>query len=118
MAKQKIRKGDTVEVIAGLKNRLKGRDDQGKRGEVISVDPKKGLIVVSGLNVRKKHKKPQPGQQGPAGNPQIVEFDAPLPLANVMMVDPKSGKPTRVGFKKVGEKTVRVAKVSGEPLDK
>lgn len=118
MAKQKIRKGDTVEVIAGLKNRLKGRDDQGKRGEVISVDPKKGLIVVSGLNVRKKHKKPQPGQQGPAGQPQIVEFDAPIPLANVMLVDPKSGKPTRVGFKKVGEKTVRVAKVSGEPLDK
>ena len=100
MAKQKIRKGDTVEVISGLKNRLKG------------------LVVVSGLNVRKKHKKPQPGAQGPAGQPQIIEFDAPIPLANVMLVDPKSGKPTRVGFKVVDGKTVRVARASGETLDK
>jgi large subunit ribosomal protein L24 len=112
-AKLKIKKGDTVEVIAG------SRKDKGKRGEVLRVLPKENRIVVQGIAVRKKHKKAQPtAQGGRAGAPQIVEFEAPISVSNVMLVDPKTGELTRVGYKLEGEKWVRVAKASGEILDK
>lgn len=108
--KMKIKKGDTVEVIAGK--------DKGKRGEVLQVLPGENRVVVQGVAVRKKHKKAVPGQSGVQGQPQIMEFDAPIHASNVMVVDPKTNKPTRVGFKNEGGKWVRVAKKSGELLDK
>ncbi|MGQ0601807.1 MAG: 50S ribosomal protein L24 [Anaerolineales bacterium] len=106
----KIKKGDTVEVIAGK--------DKGKRGEVLRVIPKENRVVVQGVAVRKKHKKAAQNQQGRQGAPQIMEFDAPIHASNVMIVDPKTNKPTRVGYKREGDQWVRFAKQSGELLDK
>lgn len=108
--KIKIKKGDTVEVIAGK--------DKGKRGEVLQVLRKENRLIVQGVNVRKKHKKAMPGQTGVQGAPQILEFDAPIHASNVMLVDPKTSEPTRVGFRQEGGKWIRYAKKSGESLDK
>jgi large subunit ribosomal protein L24 len=87
---QRIKKGDTVEVIAGK--------DLGERGEVVAVFPKENRVQVSGVNILKKHQKARQ-----AGNrqvsAQIVEFEGKLDLSNVMMVCPKCDKKTRVGFK-------------------
>jgi large subunit ribosomal protein L24 len=111
MPKLKIKKGDIVEVISG------SRKDKGRRGEVIRVLPAENRIVVQGVNVRKKHKKAQQvAGTGRQGAPQIAEFDAPIHISNVMLVDPKSGELTRVGRKREGEKLVRYAKDSGESL--
>lgn len=86
---QRIKKGDTVEVIAGK--------DVGERGEVVRVLPKENRVVVSGVNTMKKHQKARQ-----AGNQQIqaqiVEFDAPFHLSNVMLVCESCGERTRVGF--------------------
>jgi large subunit ribosomal protein L24 len=108
--KMKIKKGDTVEVIAGK--------DKGKRGEVLRVIPAENRVVVQGVAVRKKHKKAQQNQQRGQGAPQILEFDAPIHASNVMVVDPKTGKPTRIGYRLEGGEWRRVAKKSGELLDK
>jgi large subunit ribosomal protein L24 len=106
---QKIKQGDTVEVIAGR--------DIGFRGEVIEVFPKESRVIVSGVNTRKRHRKARQvgNQQIPA---QIVDFDAPFHISNVMVVDPTTDEPTRVGFKfdDTGRK-VRYAKKSGTILD-
>jgi large subunit ribosomal protein L24 len=87
---QRIKKGDTVEVIAGK--------DLGERGEVVAVLPKKDRVVVQGINVLKKHEKARQ-----AGNQQIkaqiVEFDAPIHLSNVMLVCPNCDARTRVGYR-------------------
>ena len=99
-----IKKGDTVCVISG--------EDKGKKGKVLVVEPKNNKIVVEGVNVVKKHVRPS--QMNPDGG--IVEFEAPIHASNVMIVDPKSGKPTRVGYKFVDGKKVRFAKKSGEVL--
>ena len=102
----KIRKGDRVQVLAGK--------DKGKRGEVLSVSPAEGRAVVQGVNVVKKHSKPQ-GLNQPGG---IQEKEAPIHLSNLALIDPKSDKPTRVGFRVLEDgKKVRVAKGSGEVLD-
>lgn len=87
---QRIKKGDTVEVIAGK--------DLGERGEVIEVLNKESRVVVSGVNLAKRHMKERQigGQRVPA---QIVEFDAPINMSNVMLVCPSCGERTRVGFK-------------------
>jgi large subunit ribosomal protein L24 len=106
---QRIKKGDLVEVIAGK--------DIGLRGEVVQVLPKRNRVIVSGVNTMKRHRKARQvgNQQIPA---QIVEFDAPLHISNVMLIDPKSDKPTRVGFKFTEEgRKVRFAKKSGAILD-
>jgi len=104
---QRIKKGDTVEVIAGK--------DLGERGEVVSVLPKEDRVVVQGVNVMKRHQKAKQAgnQQIPA---QIVEFDAPLHLSNVMLVCPKCDKATRVGyrFKADGRKTRFCKKCSAD----
>ena len=101
----KIKKGDKVVVLSGK--------DKGKTGEVTRVLPKDDRVVVSGVNTVKRHQRPT---QMNAGG--IEEKDAPVHVSNVALVDPKSGEPTRVGFKtlKDGEK-VRVAKKSGEVID-
>jgi len=102
----KIRKGDQVEVIAGA--------DKGKRGEVLKVIPKQGRAIVQGVAVVKRHQKPK-GLGQPGG---IIEQEAPVHLSNLMLVDPKSDKRTRVGFKVLEDgRKVRVARVSGEVID-
>ena len=100
----KIRKGDRVQVLTGK--------DKGKRGEVLSVSPTESRAVVQGINVVKKHSKPQ-GLNQPGG---IQEKEAPIHLSNLALLDPKSDKPTRVGFRMEGEKKVRFAKASGEVI--
>lgn len=87
---QRIKKGDTVEVIAGK--------DLGERGEVIMMLPKENRVVVQGVNILKKHQKArQAGNRQVAA--QIVEFEGKMDLSNVMLVCPKWGKPARVGFR-------------------
>ena len=107
MAKLQIRRGDRVKVISG--------NDKGAEGTVLRVDPEKGRVVVEGVNVRKRHRKPS------AANPEggIVEFEAPIHASNVMLLDPKSGEPTRVraGEGPKGERT-RVAAKSGQVIPK
>ena len=96
--------GDKVIVIAG--------NDKGKQGTIQKVYPKLNKVVVENVNVRKKHKKPT--QQNPEGS--IVEVYAPIDASNVMLVDPKTKKPTRIGHKEVKGKKVRYAKKSGTVL--
>ncbi|MBI4185034.1 MAG: 50S ribosomal protein L24 [Proteobacteria bacterium] len=102
----KIRKGDRVVVLAGR--------DKGKIGEVLRAIPKEGRAVVQGVNMIKRHQRPS------AGNPGgIVEREAPIDASNLAHVDPKTGKPTRVGFKFLEDgRKVRYAKASGEIVDR
>jgi len=101
----KIRKNDRVVVIAGK--------DKGKTGEVIEVLPTEGRVRVRGVNLVKKHQRPTPTQAG-----GILEIEAPLHVSNVAHIDPKTNKPTRVGFRTLEDgRKVRVAKGSGEVID-
>jgi large subunit ribosomal protein L24 len=106
---QKIKKGDRVEVITGK--------DLGERGEVITVMPKANRVIVSGVNLGKKHEKARQvgNRQIPA---QILEFNAPLHISNVMLVCPSCDKPVRVGFrvKDDGHK-VRVCRKCNADID-
>jgi large subunit ribosomal protein L24 len=104
MTKMKIKKGDTVVVLAGK--------DKGKSGEIMSVLTKANRVYVKGVNMVKKHQSPT--ATNPGG---IVAKEASIHVSNVALADPKSGKPTRVGFKvdAKGEKT-RIAKKSGEKV--
>ncbi len=104
MSKLKIKKGDKVVVIAGK--------DKGKTGEVLRVQPKDSRVLVQGVNMVKRHTRPAMGQPG-----GIVEKEATLHVSNVAHIDPKSDKPTRVGFKTLDGRKVRFAKKSGEVLD-
>ncbi|MBN1285128.1 MAG: 50S ribosomal protein L24 [Anaerolineae bacterium] len=106
---QKIRKGDLVEVITGK--------DIGVRGQVLRVDPKKGRVVVEGVNIVRKHQRPQQAGRSQI-QPGIIEFEAPIDLSNVMLVCPHTDEPTRVGFRtrEDGVK-VRVSKKSGQDID-
>ena len=97
-------KGDKVIVISGK--------DKGKTGTIQKVDPKTNRVVVEGVNLRKKNKKPT--QANPEGS--VVEIYAPIDASNVMLVDPKTKKPTRIGHKVVKGKKVRVAKASGTEI--
>lgn len=99
--KWKIKKGDTVEVISG--------EYRGTRGEVLSVFPKKGKVLVDQVNMVHKHQKPT--NDTPGG---IIEMPAPIQISNVMLVDPKSGEATRVGRRLEDGKLVRYSKKSGE----
>ena len=103
MSTMKIKKGDTVKVIAGK--------DNGAEGKVLSVDVKKNKVLVEGVNKITKHQKPS--QSNPNGG--IVEKEAPIDISNVMLV--VKGKTTRVGFKMDGDKKVRYAKATGEVID-
>ena len=102
----KIKKGDKVVVLAGR--------DKGKKGEVIEVRPADDRVVVRGVNIVKRHTRQSAKTQG-----GIVEQEAALHVSNVAHADPKSGKPTRVGFKTLEDgRKVRVAKASGEVIDR
>jgi len=97
----KIKKGDNVIIIAGK--------DKGKKGQVVRSLPKASAVVVEGANIRKRHQRPrQSGQKG-----QILEIATPIHISNVMLIDPKTGKPTRVGMKTVDGVKKRFAKKSG-----
>ena len=100
----RIKKGDTVYVNAG--------NDKGKTGKVLSVDPAKQRVIVEGVNMVSKHTKPNAKQ--PQGG--IIKQEAPIHISNLNLIDPKSGKPTRVGFKVEDGKKVRIAKKSGEEI--
>ena len=104
----KIKKGDKVTVITGR--------DKGRTGEVIEVRTGDGRALVRGVNMVKRHQKQTSGQEG-----GIVSKEASIHLSNLALADPKDGKPTRVGFKFVGEgrdrKKLRVAKRSGVEID-
>ena len=88
------------------------RNDKGKTGKVLSVDPAKDRAIVEGVNMVSKHTKPNAKQ--PQGG--IIKKEAPIHISNLNLIDPKSGKPTRVGFKVEGDKKVRIAKKSGEEI--
>ena len=105
MAAQKIRKGDTVVVLSGK--------DKGKTGEVTKSMPKDGKVVVSGVNIAVRHKKPT--QLNPQGG--LERREAPLHVSKVAIADPKSGKATRVRFEERDGKKVRVAVKSGELIN-
>jgi large subunit ribosomal protein L24 len=105
MAAAKIRKGDTVIVLSGK--------DKGKTGEVIRSMPKDNKVLVSGVNVAARHRKPT--QTNPQGG--IERKEAPLHVSNVAVADPKTGKPTRVRFEERDGKKVRVAAKSGELIN-
>ncbi|HDX9589535.1 TPA: 50S ribosomal protein L24 [Bacillus pseudomycoides] len=101
-----VKKGDKVQVISGK--------DKGKQGVVLAAFPKESRVIVEGVNIVKKHSKPS--QLNPQGG--IITKEAAIHVSNVMPLDPKTGVPTRVGYKVEDGKKIRVAKKSGESLDK
>jgi large subunit ribosomal protein L24 len=104
----RIRTDDQVMVIGGK--------DRGKTGRVLRVEPAKERVYVEGLNIIKRHQRPQQtaGGQTPGG---VIEREGPIHISNVMLVDPKDGKPTRVGVEVEDGKRLRVSKRSGARLD-
>ncbi len=100
----KFKKGDNVIVISGK--------DKGKKGTIVRVLKDENKVVVDGINLTKKHQRPR--KSGEKGS--IITIAMPINLSNVMAVDPKSGKRSRVGFKMVGDKKVRIARKSGQEL--
>ncbi len=104
----RIRSQDEVIIMSGK--------DRGKTGKVLRVDPKKQRVYVEGLNIVKRHQRPTQtasGQQ--AGG--VIEREGPIHVSNVMLLDPKDGKPTRVGIEIADGKRLRIAKRSGARLD-
>jgi large subunit ribosomal protein L24 len=104
--KMHVKKGDTVKVITGK--------DKGKEGKILEAYPSKSRVLVEGVNMVKKHSKPS--QANPQGG--ILNQEAAIHVSNVMPLDPKTSEPTRVGYKVENGKKVRIAKKSGEVLDK
>jgi len=100
----KIRKGDTVVVITGR--------DKGRKGEVIEIKRAQDRALVRGIHMVKRHQKQSASQEG-----GIIAKESSVHLSNLALADPKDGKPTRVGFKMVGDKKVRFAKRSGVEID-
>ena len=103
MATMKLKKGDTVRVIAGA--------DKDNEGKVIAVNQKNHTVLVEGVNMIKKHTKPSMANQ----NGGIIEQEGPIDISNVMLL--VDGKTTRVGFQMDGDKKVRVAKATGKVID-
>ena len=107
----KVRSGDQVQVMAGK--------DRGKRGRVLRVEPTRERVYVEGLNMVKRHMRPQQvadAQRGQAIG-GVIEREGPIHVSNVMLIDPKDSKPTRVGVERENGKRYRVAKRSGIRLD-
>ena len=105
MASAKIKKGDKVVVLSGK--------DKGRTGEVTKSLPKDGKVIVSGVNIATRHRKPT--QQNPQGG--LERTEAPMHISKVAIADPKDGKPTRVRFETKDGKKVRVAVKSGETIN-
>lgn len=103
--KMHVKKDDTVMVISGK--------DKGKKGRIIAAFPRENRVLVEGVNMVHKHARPT--QQNPQGG--IINQEAPVHASNVMLIDPKSGLPTRIGYKVLDNgKKVRIAKRSGEEI--
>ena len=104
MSKLHIKKNDTVYVLAG--------EDKGKTGKVLKVLVKENRAIVEGVNIVSKSAKPS------AKHPQggIIKQEAPIHISNLSLIDPKSGKPTRIAVKREGKNVVRIAKKSGEEI--
>ena len=100
----KIKKGDNVIVTSGR--------DKGNKGTVVKTLRELDKVVVEGVNIRKKHQKPK--RRGEKG--QIIEIAMPIHVSNVMMIDPKKGTPTRVGYKVEDGKKIRIARKSGSKI--
>ncbi len=101
----KIKTGDNVKVLSGR--------DRGKTGKIIQViaSDRGALVVVEGVNLRKKHLKARGTEKG-----RLLELASPIHMSNVMLLDPKDSKPTRVGYKTEGDKKIRVARRSGNSI--
>lgn len=111
-----IKAGDTVAVIAGRDQFAidkKGKKTR-KTGRVLKVFPQTERVIVEGINIAKKHQRPTNANDKGG----IIDKEAPIHVSNVALIDPKTGVPTRVGYKVVDGKKVRFAKKSGEVLDK
>ena len=101
----KIKKGDKVVLLSGR--------DKGRSGEVVKVNPTEGRALVRGVNMVRRHQKQSQTQEG-----GIISIEAPIDLSNLSLIDPKDGKPTRVGFKILEDgRKVRFAKRSGDLID-
>jgi large subunit ribosomal protein L24 len=107
----KIRRDDTVRIIAGK--------DRGRTGRVLRVDPRAQKVYVEGANIVKRHMRPRTLRDTQRAQELggIVEKEGPIHVSNVMLIDPDSGEPTRVGVKREGDRRVRVAKRSGKEID-
>jgi len=107
----KIRQDDTVRIITGK--------DKGKTGRVLRVDPRKDKVYVEGANIVKRHMRPRTLRDTQRAQELggIIEKEGPIHVSNVMLIDPDSGEPTRVGIKREGGRRVRVAKKSGKEID-
>jgi large subunit ribosomal protein L24 len=105
MGAAKIKKGDSVVVLSGK--------DKGQTGTVSKVLPKEGKVIVEGVNIAVRHRKPS--QTNPQGG--LDRFEAPMHISKVAIADPKDGKPTRVRFEEKDGKKVRIAVKSGETID-
>jgi large subunit ribosomal protein L24 len=103
----RIRKGDDVVVITGK--------DKGRTGKVLAVDPKKDKVTVEGVNIVTRHQRPT--QLRPNAEAGVVQSEGPIHISNVMLADPKDGKPTRIGVVRENGVRQRVAKRSGTKLD-
>ena len=107
----RIRKDDHVLITRGK--------DRGKTGRVLRVEPKKQRVYVEGANIIKRHTRPRTLRDTQRAQELggIVEKEGPIHVSNVMLIDPKSGEPTRVGIKREGDRRVRVARRSGAEID-
>ena len=107
----RIKTGDEVIIVGGK--------DRGKKGKVLRVDAGKNRLYVEGLNIIKRHQRPQQvaGAQRPEQVGGVIEREGPIHISNVMLIDPKDNKPTRVGIEIEGGKRFRIAKRSGARLE-
>jgi large subunit ribosomal protein L24 len=111
MSAMRIRRDDQVLVIAGK--------DKGRRGRVLRTDPVKQKVYVEGANIIKRHTKPRTLRDTQRAQEigGIVEMEGPIHVSNVMLIDPESNEPTRVGIKREGGRRIRIAKKSGKEVD-
>ena len=107
----KIRRDDIVQVISGK--------DSGKTGKVLRVDPKRNRLYVEGLNIVKRHQRPRSLKDTQRGGQVggVIEKEGPIHVSNVMLVDPKADKPTRIGIERTDGKRIRVAKRSSTKIE-
>ena len=107
----RIRRDDTVKVISGK--------DSGKTGRVLRVEPRRQRVFVEGLNIQKRHQRPRTRRDTQRAQELggVIEVEGPIHVSNVMLLDPGSGDPTRVGIKREGARRVRVAKKSGTEIE-
>jgi len=102
-----IRKGDEVQVISGK--------DRGRKGRVLRVDPARERVIVEGVNIVKRHQRATPGR--PDAVAGVIEREGAVHVSNVALLDPKDGKPTRIGFELHEGKRYRIARRSGSRID-